>query len=376
MAENSVVTDVNPSADVTVHRRRVVVIGAGQAGLSAAYFLKRAGLRPGVDLEVLDANPTAGGAWSHRWDALTFDHVNGLHDLPDSPLGAADPAEPARDVVSRYYGRYEQEKGLGVQRPWRVRSVRAVDDPGVRFRVVAVRPDGACREYAAGAVVSATGTWDQPYVPWYRGRFDGRQLTTRDFTAPGDFAGRRVLVVGGGISAIQFVQLLDEHGVDTLWSTRTPPRWRDCPFDTEAGLGVENRVAARTRAGLRPRSVVAETGLPTSPSVLEAIDRGVLVSRGPIRALTSDGVDFADGTHEAVDVILWATGFRASLSHLAPLGIRERTGGVLMADDDVSVVKAPGVSLVGYGRSASTLGATRAGRRAARRAVDFTADLG
>ncbi|MCF8589394.1 NAD(P)/FAD-dependent oxidoreductase [Gordonia sp. HY285] len=376
MAENSVVTDVNPSADVTVHRRRVVVIGAGQAGLSAAYFLKRAGLRPGVDLEVLDANPTAGGAWSHRWDALTFDHVNGLHDLPDSRLGAADPAEPARDVVTRYYGRYEQEKGLGVQRPWRVRSVRAVDDPGARFRVVAERPDGALREYAAGAVVSATGTWDQPYVPWYRGRFGGRQLTTRDFTAPGDFAGRRVLVVGGGISAIQFVQLLDEHGVDTLWSTRTPPRWRDCPFDTEAGLGVENRVAARTRAGLRPRSVVAETGLPTSPSVLDAIDRGVLVSRGPIRALTSDGVDFADGTHEAVDVILWATGFRASLSHLAPLGIRERTGGVVMADDDVSVVKAPGVSLVGYGRSASTLGATRAGRRAARRAVDFTADLG
>ncbi|WOC13634.1 flavin-containing monooxygenase [Gordonia sp. MP11Mi] len=373
MAENSVVTEVNPLADSGVLRRRVVVVGAGQAGLSAAYYLKRAGLRPGVDLEVLDANSTAGGAWSHRWDALTFDHVNGLHDLPDSPLGVADPAEPAREVVKRYYGRYEQEQALGVQRPWRVRSVRAVDDQDAHFRIVAVHPDGARREYAAGAVISGTGTWDQPYVPWYRGRFGGQQLTTRDFTDPGDFVGRRVLVVGGGISAIQFVQLLDEHGVDTLWSTRTPPRWRECPFDTEAGLGVENRVAARTRAGLRPRSVVAETGLPTSPSVLDAIDRGVLASRGPIRALTSDGVDFADGTHEGVDVILWATGFRASLSHLAPLGIRERSGGVLMADDDVSVVKAPGLSLVGYGRSASTLGATRAGRRAARQAIAFTA---
>ncbi|GAA4678178.1 NAD(P)/FAD-dependent oxidoreductase [Gordonia humi] len=345
------------------------MIGAGQAGLSAAYFLVRAGLTPGVDMEVLDANPTPGGAWSHRWDALTFDHVNGLHDLPDSAIGPADPAEPAREVVKRYYGRYENEKSLKVQRPWRVRSVETVDDGDARFRVTADGPDGATRVYLAGAVVSGTGTWDRPYVPWYPGRFGGRQLTTRDFTTPTDFVGRRVLVVGGGISAIQFVMLFDESGVDTLWSTRTPPRWRDCPFDTNAGREVEMRVAARTRAGLRPRSVVAETGLPTSPAVLDAIDRGVLVSRGPVRALTDDGVDFADGTHERVDVILWATGFRASLGHLAPLGIRERTGGVLMADDDVSVVKAPGLFLVGYGRSASTLGATRAGRRAAREAM-------
>lgn len=353
------------------------MIGAGQAGLSAAYFLVRAGLRPGIDVEVLDANPTPGGAWSHRWDALTFDHVNGLHDLPHSSLGDAAPDEPAREVVKRYYGRYESDKGLDVQRPWRVRSVESAEgemdgEHTTGFRVVAEGPEGDRREYLAGAVISGTGTWDQPYVPWYRGAFDGKQLTTRDFTEPDDFRGQRVLVVGGGISAVQFVQLLDENGVDTLWSTRTEPRWRACPFDTEAGLGVENRVAARTRAGLRPRSVVAETGLPTTPSVLDAIDRGVLVSRGPLGALTADGVDFADGTHEAVDAILWATGFRASLSHLAPLGVRERSGGVLMADDDVSVLKAPGLFLVGYGRSASTLGATRAGRRAAREAIRYT----
>lgn len=353
------------------------MIGAGQAGLSAAYFLVRAGLRPGIDVGVLDANPTPGGAWSHRWDALTFDHVNGLHDLPGSSLGDAAPDEPAREVVKRYYGRFERDKGLDVQRPWRVRSVESAEgemdgEHTTGFRVVAEGPEGDSREYLAGAIISGTGTWDQPYVPWYRGAFDGKQLTTRDFTEPDDFLGRRVLVVGGGISAVQFVQLLDENGVDTLWSTRTEPRWRECPFDTEAGLGVENRVAARTRAGLRPRSVVAETGLPTTPSVLDAIDRGVLVSRGPLGALTADGVDFADGTHEAVDAILWATGFRASLSHLAPLGVRERSGGVLMADDDVSVLKAPGLFLVGYGRSASTLGATRAGRRAARAAVRYT----
>lgn len=84
--------------------RRVVVIGAGQAGLSAAYYLQREGLVAGHDFEVVDANLTAGGAWSHRWDALTFNLVNGVYDLPGSRLPDADPTEPAREVVKRYYG--------------------------------------------------------------------------------------------------------------------------------------------------------------------------------------------------------------------------------------------------------------------------------
>lgn len=361
-------------SDVQVPHRRVIVIGAGQAGLSAAHFLARSGLVAGVDFEVFDANPTPGGAWSHRWDALTFGLVNGLHDLPGSSLGPADPHESAREVVKRYYGRYEDEQGLAVERPWRVRSVTPSAESSARFEVTVEHPDGRTRVFRAGAVISGTGTWDHPYVPWYPGAFGGRQLTTRDFTEPEDFVGKRVLVVGGGISAVQFLQLLDDAGVSTVWSTRTPPRWHDGPFDPMWGLDVENRVAARTRAGLRPLSVVAATGLRLTPELRGAVDRGLLVSRGPIEALTDDGVDFADGSHESVDVILWATGFRAALSHLAPLGIRDRAGGVLMADDDVSVVVAPGLFLVGYGRSASTLGATRAGRRAARAAIAATED--
>ena len=60
--------------------------------------------------------------------------------------------------------------------------------------------------------------------------------------------------------------------------------------------------------------------------------------------------------------LLWCTGFRASLDHLAPLHLRAPGGGIVM--DGTQVVADPRIQLVGYGPSASTIGANRAGREA------------
>jgi len=66
-------------------------------------------------------------------------------------------------------------------------------------------------------------------------------------------------------------------------------------------------------------------------------------------------------------VILWCTGFRSALDHLAPLMLRdESTGGIAMTGRLAQVAKDPRVHLVGYGPSASTIGANRAGQAAAR----------
>ncbi len=336
----------------------VVVIGAGQAGLSAAYYLRSRGLIPESGFVVLDANDGPGGAWRHRWDSLTLGSAHGIHDLPRFPLGTPDPSEPASAVVSRYYGAYEAEFDLRVQRPVQVLQVTQTD--GRRLRVVT--DSGAWR---ARFVINATGTWDKPYWPAYPGQreFRGTQLHARDFRSAADFAGRRVLVVGGGTSALQFLLQLNDAGAQTVWSTRRPPEFTRRPFDAEWGRGVERSVSGRTRAGLPPLSVVAATGLPLTDQYQKGIDDGVLVSRGPLARLTPEGAVFADGSTEAVDVILWATGFRASLGHLAPLHLREPGGGIRM--DGPRVVKLPELFLVGYGESASTLGATRAGRAAA-----------
>lgn len=115
-----------------------VVIGAGQAGLSAAYHLRRRGVR---DVVVLDAEDGPGGAWRHRWDSLTMATVNGIRELPDTPA-----PEVGGDVPANI------------------------------------------------AVLNATGIWTRPFVPVVPGaaQFRGRQLHTAEYVAADEFAERRV----------------------------------------------------------------------------------------------------------------------------------------------------------------------------------------
>ncbi|MBI9115733.1 FAD-dependent oxidoreductase [Sanguibacter suaedae] len=362
----------------------VVVIGAGQAGLAAAYHLVRLGLEPERDFVVLDSNDGPGGAWRHRWPSLTLGAAHGIHDLPGLPIGPPDPTEPASVAVARYYGDYETRFGLPVHRPYTARSVRSEDDPpddaarpaGTDDRtapllVTAEAPDGTTRTWRTRTVISATGTWTRPYWPHYPGRetFRGRQLHTRDFWTVEEFRGQHVVVVGGGASAVQFLLPLAEVAT-TTWATRRPPVFGDRVFDREWGIDVERRVRERTTAGLPTLSVVGATGLPLTPEYQQGIDDGVLVSRGMFTRVVEDGVVFPDptdpdGPGELVraDAILWATGFRPAVDHLGPLRLREHGGAI--ATDGVHVPRDPRVYLAGYGSGASTIGATRSGRAAA-----------
>lgn len=351
----------------------VVVIGAGQAGLSAAYYLARHGLLPERDFVVLDANPTPGGAWSHRWPSLTLGAAHGVHDLPGMKLGIADPTEPASAVVARYFGNYEKTFDLPIHRPVKVTAIHSSEpDAGKE-----PHPLGPPLEVVTDAgifktrlVINATGTWDKPHWPSYPGldSFAGEQVHTHDFTSVEQFAGKRVLVVGGGTSAVQFLLQLAEAGTETAWSTRREPDFTTRAFDSDWGRDVERKVNERTSAGLPPLSVVGVTGLPLTEQYKAGIEAGVLVSRGAISRFSAHEVTFTDGTSFAADAVLWATGFRAALDHLAPLKLRENGGGIVM--DGVKVAKERRLLLVGYGASASTLGATRAGRAAATAALD------
>ena len=116
------------------------------------------------------------------------------------------------------------------------------------------------------------------------------------------------------------------------------------------------------RQGLPPLSVVSVTGLIWRPELREAAARGVLERHPMFTRIEPDGVRMADGSLQRADAILWATGFRAALDHLAPLRLRGRGGGIAM--DGTQVAGEPRLHLIGYGPSSSTVGANRAGRDA------------
>ncbi|WP_375432308.1 NAD(P)-binding domain-containing protein [uncultured Friedmanniella sp.] len=339
-----------------------IVVGAGQAGLSAAYHLHRLGLVPGEDLLVLDANDGPGGAWQHRWSTLTMADVHGVAALPGLPVPAASTVAPASTVVPRYFADYEQRFGLAVVRPV---AVQRVEDAGAGLlRVVT-----ADRTWLTRTLVNATGTWERPFVPSYPGAatFRGRQRHTHDYDGPDELAGGHVVVVGGGASAVQLLAEVSAVAT-TTWVTRRPPVWRTEPFTADAGREAVARVEERVRRGLPPLSVVSATGLALREQEQDAFRRGVYARQPMFARLTATGVAWADGRQQRADAVLWATGFRPDVAHLAPLRLRSAEGGI--AVDGTAALRDSRVQLVGYGPSASTIGANRAGRVAARNVVE------
>ncbi|NLG62873.1 MAG: NAD(P)/FAD-dependent oxidoreductase [Candidatus Cloacimonetes bacterium] len=345
-------------------RTEIVVIGAGQGGLSSAYHLKRRGLEPVRGYVVLDRSPRPGGAWQYRWPSLTLSTVNRVHDLPGLKMAdvvdTRDPEVQASIAVPAYFAEYEKAFELPVFRPV---TVTVVCERDGRFRVETDRGG----YISARGIINATGTWDSPYIPEYPGRdrFRGRQLHTRDFRTAEEFEGQHVIIVGGGISAIQLLDQISRVAT-TTWVTRSPPDFREGPFDEERGRAAVAIVEDRVRRGLPPGSVVSVTGIPITPAIIDMRERGVLDRLPMFSEIVEDGVRWEDGTHIRADVILWCTGFRSSLDHLAPLMLREPNGGIVMTGRlATQVAKDPRIHLVGYGPSASTIGANRAGGAAA-----------
>ncbi|MET3982852.1 FAD-dependent oxidoreductase [Streptomyces sp. PvR034] len=333
----------------------VVVIGAGQAGLSSAYHLGRAGL----EHVVLDHAPRPGGAWQFRWPSLTYGKVHGMYALPGMELVGADPGRPSSEVIGEYFAAYEERFGLRVLRPVDVTAVRE----GEAGRLLVESPAGT---WSARALINATGTWDRPFWPRYPGQetFRGRQLHTANYPGPEEFAGARVIVVGGGTSGVQHLLEIAGVAAGTTWVTRRPPVFRDGSFGEAEGRAAVALVDERVRRGLPPQSVVSVTGLPLNEAVRAGLASGVLDRLPMFDRITPSGVAWDDGRRVDADVILWATGFRAAIDHLAPLHLREPGGGIRV--DGTRAVRDPRVHLVGYGPSASTIGANRAGGAAAR----------
>ncbi|WP_405577148.1 ArsO family NAD(P)H-dependent flavin-containing monooxygenase [Streptomyces sp. NBC_01092] len=339
---------------------QAVVVGGGQAGLAAGYHLRRLG----VDFVILDAQIQAGGAWQHAWDSLHLFSPAAYSSLPGRlmPIQTGETYPDARHVVG-YLTDYERCYNLPVHRPVRVEGVHRDG------RLLCVETNAGT--WRAEAVVSATGTWWRPFVPAVPGRSDfrGRQLHTVEYRSPRDFAGQRVIVVGGGNSGAQIAADL-VYDTELTWVTQRPPRFLADDID---GRALFDAATARRRAldeGRPDTGGVASLGdIVAVPPVRDARDAGLLKASPMFVRIEREGVVWADGTRTPADAVIWCTGSRPALSHLAPMGLRGPRGHI--ATVGTRSVEEPRLHLLGYGdwtgpASATLIGVGRPAREAAR----------
>lgn len=348
-----------------MNHRQVVVIGAGQAGLAAGYHLRRAGLDPDTGYVLLDRNTRPGGAWQHLWRDLRLFSPAEHSSLPGRPMPSwtdgFPPADHVRDYLADYERRYQLPVRHGVQ-------VTAVHRTG---GAAPLRVDTDHGTWTADHVISATGTWDRPFWPTYPGprAFRGRQLHARDYRSPDEFTGQHVVIVGGGNSAAQILAEVSRVA-RTTWITPRPPRYLPDDVDGRVLFDVATRRAALLAAGRPDTGGVAALGdIVMVPSVIDARHRGALVPHPPMDHLTPDGIAWPDGTHAVADTIIWCTGFRPALRHLAPLDLTRE--GAHVATQGTRALSDPRIHLLGYGdwtgpASATLIGVGRTARAAVR----------
>jgi putative flavoprotein involved in K+ transport len=340
----------------------VVVIGGGQAGLAAGYHLRRQGL----DFVILDADPAPGGAWQHMWDSLHLFSPAEHSSLPGR-LMPAQPGETYPDAghVVDYLADYEKRYDLPVQHGVRVRAVRR---DGERLLV-----DADSGTWRTHAVISATGTWSRPFLPAVPGRgvFTGRQLHTVNYHSPADFAGQHVIVVGGGNSGAQIAADLALDGrAEMTWVTQRPPTFLPDEIDGRALFDVATARRRALDADRDDTGGVASLGdIVAVPQVRDARDAGLLSARPMFSRLAVDGVRWPDGSLAVADAVIWCTGFRPALSHLAPLDLRGPRGRI--PTDGTRALGEPRLHLLGYGdwtgpASATLIGVGRTARDAVR----------
>ncbi|NUW34581.1 NAD(P)/FAD-dependent oxidoreductase [Nonomuraea sp. SMC257] len=296
----------------------VAVIGGGQSGLAAA----RAALNAGLNPVILEAGEQATGSWPHYYDSLTLFSPARYSSLPGMAFPGDPDRYPHRDEVVAYLTRYARDLarlGVQIRTGARVTDVQA-DHAGFAIRLA---DDTALR---APGVIAATGSFANPRMPHLEGRegFAGEILHAAGYKNPVPYAGKRIVVVGAGNSAVQIAYELAGTATVTL-ATREPVR-----FLEQRPLGKDVHFWFKVTGFDRlPARLV--TTPPTGPVLDEGIYRQALregrVDRRPMfTRFDGEDVVWADGNREHVDVVLLATGYRPHLDYLNGVDVLNERG--------------------------------------------------
>jgi putative flavoprotein involved in K+ transport len=187
-----------------------VVIGGGQAGLSAGYYLQS----NDVPFVILDAHERVGDAWRKRWDSLRLFTIARISRLPGMPFPAPSTHYPSKDEMADYLEAYAAHFELPVRNGVMVDRLEKVGD---RFVV-----HTGSHSIRAENVIVATGFDNRPNVPDFAGELndDIYQLHSKDYRNPTQLDSGSVLVVGAGNSGAEIALEVAKAGHRTWLSGR------------------------------------------------------------------------------------------------------------------------------------------------------------
>jgi len=289
----------------------VIVIGAGQSGLAAGYYLKKAGLQ----FLVLESGREATGSWPYYYDSLRLFSPAKYSSLPGYAFPGDKKRYPSRDEVVDYLKTYAEKMQLPIKHHMKVVRIHKQEQA---FHI----ETSSGEKYYSKNVIAATGSFQRPYMPVIDGHQDyqGHILHSSTYKNPDSFKGKSVIVVGRGNSAIQIgVELapLAKTTLATLRPVQFMPQTvlgRDLHFWLSV-TGLDGFPFWRFGVRAGTSTSVIDTG-----KYKEMISNGLPQQREMFMSFTSTGVVWADGQMEDVDAVIFSTGYRDHVPYLKDLG--------------------------------------------------------
>ncbi len=310
---------------------KVIVIGAGPAGLAVAACLKKAG----AHVTILERAAKVGSRWRMHYDRLRLHTVRGRSALPMMPMPRSAGRYPSREDVVRYLEGYAEAFDL---QPLFGCAVSQVERANEGWCVTHDRG-----EEVGDAVVFATGMAETPSLPEWVGDFTGNLVHSQGYRNASDFVDQKVLVVGFGNSGGDIALDLAKAGVDVSMSVRGPVNILPkelfgvpiTSFGMMSKLLGPKLADAITAPVLRwavgqpsdyglvaaakgPARQVAEDGrIPLiDMGVLGAIRAGLVAVRPAVQAVAGKKITFIDEQDGAFDAVIAATGYRTDLRNM------------------------------------------------------------
>jgi dimethylaniline monooxygenase (N-oxide forming) len=323
------------------------VIGAGASGLTAVKALQDRG----IPFDCFERSPRVGGLWAFdnprgtptAFRSLRVNTSRERVQFEDLPMPADYPVYADHEQIAAYLESYVETFGLRERITFNTAVEWADLQPDGSW--VVTLESGETRAYDA-LIVANGHHWDpllpEPPLP---GEFDGRQIHSRDYVDAEGLEGKRVIVVGLGNSAVDIAVEVSRVAARTILSARRgvhilPARLLGRPLDQVELLvprrlrpilggrltGLALRIALRLGRIPKPEAF----GLPAPgqqlghahPTVSDELygrcEAGSIVPKPGIVRLAGGEVEFADGSSEAADQIIYCTGYRTTFPFLDP----------------------------------------------------------